>query len=217
MKAQPANDVSRPPSRAATLDLVAHALCLDFTNTSSGRGTPMHLEHLRQWENLLAWAAHAGVIDDPQHQAFAATPPSGTRETLERALELREGLYRLFRAIIAGEAPPAAALAVLNRTLAEALAAAQILPAAGGYRWGWREDDRRPMRLLWPVARSAAELLTGGLLPRVKFCPGEGCGWLFLDTTRNGTRRWCEMAVCGSRAKMRRYHQRRRRAAEASF
>ena len=217
MKAQSANSESEPPSRAATLDLVAHALCLNFTNTSSGRGTPMHLEHLRQWENLLGWAAHAGVIGEPQRQAFTATPPAGTGETLQRARELREGLYRLFRAIIAGQTPPAASFAVLNRTLSEALGAAEILPAEDGYRWGWREDDKRPMRLLWPVARSAAELLTGSLLPRVKFCPGEGCGWLFLDTTRNGKRRWCEMDVCGSRAKMRRYHQRRRASAESPF
>jgi len=106
---------------------------------------------------------------------------------------------------------------VLNRMLAEAMAAAEIVPADAGYRWDWREEEGRPMRLLWPVVRSAAELLTGSELARVKFCPGEGCGWLFLDTTRNGTRRWCEMDVCGSRAKMRRYHQRRRAAADNPF
>jgi predicted RNA-binding Zn ribbon-like protein len=216
LKAQSAT-ASEAPSRAATLALVGHALCLDFTNTSSGRGTPLRQEHLRQWENLLAWAAHAGVIEASQRQVFAPSPPSATQEALTRALALREALHRIFRALIAGESPPAAAFTVLNRTLAEAMAAAEILPAGTGYRWAWRAEDGRPMRLLWPVARSAAELLTGPLLARVKYCPGEGCGWLFLDRTRNGTRRWCEMEVCGSRAKMRRYHQRRRAAAESPF
>jgi predicted RNA-binding Zn ribbon-like protein len=208
---------SEAPSRAATLALVGHALCLDFTNTSSGRGTPMHQEHLRHWENLLAWAEHAEVIEASQRRGFASSPPSASQEAFARALELREALHRIFRAIIAGESPPAAAFAVLNRMLAEAMTAAEILPAGTGYRWGWRAQDGRPMRLLWPVARSAAELLTGPLLARVKFCPGAGCGWLFLDKTRNGTRRWCEMEICGSRAKMRRYHQRRRAAAESPF
>ena len=214
MKAQSSNDGFEAPSRAATLDLVAHALCLNFTNTSSGRGTPLRQEHLRQWQNLLDWAEHAGAIRPGQRRIFEASPLSATRDALSSALELREALYRLFRAIIAGETPPAASIAVLNRTLAEAMAAAEILPANAGYRWDWREEAGRPMRLLWPVVRSAAELLTGPELARVKFCPGEGCGWLFLDTSRNGTRRWCEMDVCGSRAKMRRYHQRRRAEAD---
>ena len=217
MKAQSSNDGFEAPSRAATLDLVAHALCLNFTNTSSGRGTSMRQEHLRQWENLLDWAEHAGAIHPGQRWIFEASPLPATREALASALELREALYRLFRAIIAGQAPSAGSIAVLNRMLAEAMAAAEIVPADAGFRWDWREEDSRPIRLLWPVVRSAAELLTGPELARVKFCPGEGCGWLFLDTTRNGTRRWCEMDVCGSRAKMRRYHQRRRAAADNPF
>ena len=217
MKEQSPNNEFEAPSRAATLDLVAHALCLNFTNTSSGRGTSMRREHLRQWENLLDWAEHAGAIHPGQRPIFEASPLSATRDALASALELREALYRLFRAIIAGESPPAASITIVNRILGEAMAAAEILPVDAGYRWDWREEDGRPMRLLWPVVRSAAELLTGPELARVKFCPGEGCGWLFLDTTRNGTRRWCEMDVCGSRAKMRRYHQRRRAAADNPF
>jgi predicted RNA-binding Zn ribbon-like protein len=97
------------------------------------------------------------------------------------------------------------------------MATAGIRPAGEGFTWSWRDDEPQPMRILWSIARSAAELLTGPDLHRVKFCPGEGCGWLFLDKTRNGKRRWCEMEVCGSRAKMRRYHQRRRAAAENPF
>ena len=217
MKAQPTNTADELPSRAATLDLVADALCLNFTNTSSGRGTPMCQEHLRQWENLLAWAEHAGVIDAPYRRALERSGEAAGDETLRRALELREAIYVLFRAVIAAQGVPAASLQPLNRVLSEAMAAAGIRPADEGFVWGWRDDEPQPMRILWSIARSAAELLTGPDLERVKVCPGHGCGWLFLDKTRNGKRRWCEMEVCGSRAKMRRYHQRRRAAAESAF
>ena len=217
MKAQPTKTADELPSRAATLDLVADALCLNFTNTSSGRGTPMRQEHLRQWEHLLAWAEHAGVIDAPYRRALERSAEHAGDETLSRALELREAIYALFRAVIASQGAPASSLQPLNRTLSEAMAAAGIRPAAEGFTWGWPDDEPQPMRILWAIARSAAELLTGPDLDRVKFCPGEGCGWLFLDKTRNGKRRWCEMEVCGSRAKMRRYHPRRRAAAENPF
>jgi predicted RNA-binding Zn ribbon-like protein len=217
LKAQPTKTPDELPSRAATLDLVADALCLNFTNTSSGRGTPMRQEHLRQWEHLLAWAEHAGVIDAPSRRALERSAEHAGDETLSRALELREAIYALFRAVIASQGTPASSLQPLNRTLSEAMAAAGIRPAAEGFTWGWPDDEPQPMRILWSIARSAAELLTGPDLDRVKFCPGEGCGWLFLDKTRNGKRRWCEMEVCGSRAKMRRYHQRRRAATENPF
>ena len=81
-----------------------------------------------------------------------------------------------------------------------------MAPAGGGYDWSWagRPDDLA--RPLWPVARSAVELLTLGDLARVRECPGAGdCGWLFYDTSRNGSRRWCSMEGCGSRVKMRRH------------
>ncbi len=177
----------------------------------------MRQEHLRQWEHLLAWAEHAGVIDGAYRHALERRGQHAGDETLRRALELREALYHLFRAVIAAEDTPAPSLRPLNRILSEAMAAAGIRPAAEGYTWGWPDDEPQPMRILWSIARSAAELLTGPDLDRVKFCPGHGCGWLFLDKTRNGKRRWCEMEVCGSRAKMRRYHQRRREATETPF
>jgi predicted RNA-binding Zn ribbon-like protein len=217
LKAQPTKRANELPSRAGTLDLVADALCLNFTNTSSGRGTSMRQEHLRQWEHLLIWAEHAGVIDGPYRRALARSGKPAGDETLRRALELREALYDLFRAVIAAEGAPASSLQPLNRTLSEAMATAGIRPAAEGFTWAWPDDEPQPMRILWSIARSAAELLTGPDLDRVKFCPGKGCGWLFLDKTRNGKRRWCEMEVCGSRAKMRRYHQRRRAAADNPF
>jgi predicted RNA-binding Zn ribbon-like protein len=73
----------------------------------------------------------------------------------------------------------------------------------------WRDADRTDLdRVLWEAAASAADLLTSPDLARVKTCPGAGCAWLFLDRSRNGTRRWCDMSVCGNRAKARRHYSR---------
>jgi predicted RNA-binding Zn ribbon-like protein len=208
-----------PPSRAGSLPLAGGVLCLDFTNTASGRGTDHHIEHLRCFDHLLAWAGHVGLADQEQRQrlqAAAARLPRRAQQVVEQAHRLREAIYDLFRAAIAVGEPPARALAELNLTLARGMAAAVIAPTSDGFVWDWPDRGTTPEGLLWPIARSAAELLTGPRLGRVKPCPGHNCGWLFLDQTRNGGRRWCEMEVCGSRAKMRRYHQRRRRIAPAA-
>jgi predicted RNA-binding Zn ribbon-like protein len=219
MPAKPQQDSAAPPSRAGRLPLAGGALCLDFTNTASGRGTALHLEHLHRFDHLLAWARHAGAIDEAAWRAFAAAAarsPAAAGRAVRAARGLREALYAIFHAIGHGAAPPADNLAALNRALKPALAAATLAPAGRGFAWQWPDGGAKPERLIWPVLRSAAELLTGPGLERIKVCPGHGCGWLFLDRTRNGRRRWCEMEVCGSRAKMRRYHQRRRLAEPGS-
>ncbi len=210
VKPQETNDVQ--PSRAGRLTLVGGLLCLNFTNTTSGRGTTHRIEHLNKFEHLLAWARHAGALDETAAQAVESRTPKGqaAQRVLGQAIALREALHALFCAAMTGAPPPAAALGIFNRCLAEAMAAAVIERTPDGFAWHWPARATTPNRLLWPLARSAAELLTAGDLTRVKACPGLHCGWLFLDTTRNGRRRWCEMEICGSRAKMRRYHRRRR-------
>ena len=93
------------------------------------------------------------------------------------------------------------------------MARSQLVAVEGGYTWVWDEGGRALDSMLWPVARSAADLLTSGELQAVRQCAGRACGWLFLDTSRNRTRRWCDMSVCGNRAKARRHHERLRSGA----
>jgi predicted RNA-binding Zn ribbon-like protein len=104
--------------------------------------------------------------------------------------------------------PAAADLARLNAALAAALPHLRLAPRAGGYDWVWdgRGDDLASP--LWPILRSAADLLASPDLARVRECDGEDCTWLFLDYSRNRSRRWCSMASCGNRAKARRHYQR---------
>jgi predicted RNA-binding Zn ribbon-like protein len=206
-----------PPSRAGRLTQLGGVLCLNFVNTTSGRGTERLQEHLFRFEHLLAWARHAGAIDEVAAKQFERDPPAArvAQKVLERALCLRDALHAIFTAVSKGGPAPAAALAEFNAFLAEAMAAAAIESTPRGFTWRWTAGALPPEGLLWPIVRSAAELLTTADLSRIKMCAGCFCGWMFLDKSRNGRRRWCEMEICGSRAKMRRYHQRQREVAAA--
>ena len=204
-----------PPSRAGVLPLIGGALCLDFANTSSGRGGRLHRENLRSYDLLLVWCAHAGIFAARKRHALAklaATRPAAAARTLRRALALREAIHAIAAALGRGARPPAPAVARLNRELGRAMARARLRPAAGGFVWEWGPERPTFDGMLDPILRSAAELLVGPVGDRVKQCPGRHCGWVFLDRTKNRRRRWCEMEVCGARAKARRYRARQRAA-----
>jgi predicted RNA-binding Zn ribbon-like protein len=201
------------PSRAGSLPLVGGAACLNFANTSSGRGGPHHLEHLRSYELLLVWTEHAGLLANTLHRDLsrqALGEPAAAASVLQRALTLREAIHSTAAALAHKASPAADGLETLNRELSRAMSQAALRRSGGGFAWDWSDVGSVLDRPLWPIARSAADLLTGTDPDRIKQCPGQHCGWVFLDLTKNGRRRWCEMEVCGSRAKVRRYRARRR-------
>jgi predicted RNA-binding Zn ribbon-like protein len=203
-----------PRSRAGSLPLIGGTLCLDFANTSSGRGTGQRLEHLRSYDLLLLWCAHAGLLspaDRRRLSRLAAQRPHAAARVLRRALALREAIHATGAALADVAPPPGPALAVINRELTAAMARARLRRADGGFAWDWAEAPPALERILWPIARSAADLLAAPARGRIKQCAGPGCGWIFLDLTKNGNRRWCEMEVCGTRSKIRRYRERRRK------
>jgi predicted RNA-binding Zn ribbon-like protein len=193
--------------------------CLDFVNTLAWRLTERPVEYLDSYEDLLAWGRQAGLLTPKETEVlsgWAATDSEGARATLSRAVALREAVHRVFSAAIAGEPRDESALSTLNRELSEALSRLRVAPAAGdAYVWAWArggEDGGGPPleRPLWPVARSAAELLTSPKLSRGKVCGGDGCGWMFLDESRNASRRWCDSRDCGNRERVRKYLARKR-------
>jgi len=201
------------PSRAGVLPLVGGALCLDFANTASGRGSDRHRENLRSYALFLVWCAHAGVIDARERralEALAERDPAGAARTLRRALRLREAIHAIAKAASRATQPPAPAVALLNRELGRAMARTRLEPSARGFVWRWGAARPALDAMFDPILRSAAELLVGEPQSRLKQCPGRHCGWVFLDRTKNRRRRWCEMEVCGSRAKARAYRARRR-------
>jgi predicted RNA-binding Zn ribbon-like protein len=204
---------TEPPSRAGSLPLVGGAACLDFANTSSGRGSPHRLEHLRSYELLLVWGEHAGLLPASLHQALsrlALGQPAAAARVLRRALALREAIHAIASALAHHAAPPAGALLIVNRELSLAMSRAALHSTAHGFAWDWSGAELALDLPIWPIARSAADLLTENAQDRVKQCAGAHCGWVFLDLTKNNRRRWCEMEVCGSRAKVRRYRERQR-------
>jgi predicted RNA-binding Zn ribbon-like protein len=189
--------------------------CLDFVNTLAWRLTESAVEYLGSYEDLLAWGRQAGLLASDEADAlsaWAATHPEEAQDALARAVALREATHQVFSAVISGEPQDEGALSALNRELSRALSRLRVAPAAGNaYVWAWDRGGGPPLdRPLWPVARSAAELLTSSKLGRVKVCAGEGCGWVFLDESRNASRRWCDSRSCGNRERVREYLARKR-------
>jgi predicted RNA-binding Zn ribbon-like protein len=208
-----------PGTRAATLTLLGGRPCLDFANTAHGRGTESHTDHLVDYSALVAWSRHAGILDGSHAETLLARAerhPRAAKAMRERAVALREAIHRYFEALAHGRRPGSRDLAGINAALATALPHARVAPAKSGFQWAWDESESALDRVLWPIVRSAADLLTAGDLSRVKQCAGSECGWLFLDLSKNGSRRWCEMEVCGSRAKARAYYARQKTAAGES-
>lgn len=205
--------LSSPGSRAHSLDLVAGILALNFTNTSSGRGGPEHLEHLRAAGDVLAWVHHAGGLTDAEMAEAARLAPPGSAAAAELfavACALREAVYEIGLAFAERRQPAPVALAALSSIHADCLSTAGLVPRqSGGYAWGWDLQRNLVHAVLGPIALSAAGLLLGMDLSRVKQCGGQHCGWLFFDQTKNKRRRWCEMSVCGNRAKQKRLRRRR--------
>lgn len=199
---------------AENLELIGGRLCLDFANTVSTRVEALRREYLTDYGELVAWSRHASLLVADEAQTLlrqAARFPDRASAVLDRAIALRETIYRLFSAVAARREPEAADLATLNAALHEVLARLEIAATARGFEWAWMREPDDLDQILWPVVRSAADLLTSDDLDRVCECAREGCDWLFLDTSKNRSRRWCSMDMCGSRMKARRYYRRKRR------
>ena len=199
-------------SRAGSLPLIGNELALDLANTASGRGSPTYLDHLQRAEHVVAWARNARALspsDGERLQASLAANPKLAQRLVKRTLELREVVYAIGESIAAKRGADAAAVEQLKRVHAECLARAKLVPHEASFVWAWDPADGPVEAILGPVTLSALTLLTQADLSRIKQCRGDRCGWLFFDTTKNKSRRWCEMEVCGNRAKQRRFHRRR--------
>jgi predicted RNA-binding Zn ribbon-like protein len=196
-----------PPSRAAVLPLVGGALAFDLTNTSSGRGGPRWLEHLQTAQNIVDWARHAKILTGRDaarlHRLVAANRRLAGR-LLDRMIELREVVHSVGVEIAATARARRKHMNELVRIHAECLARARLVPSASTFVWVWDPADSPVEAILGPIVLSALSVLTGADLSRIKRCPGDHCGWLFFDATKNKRRRWCEMEVCGNRAKQKR-------------
>lgn len=194
-------------------ELTGGAFCLDFANTGPDQKAPeTRAEKFEKYPDLLSWAVQSGelTVQDARSLSVAANHlPLRANAVLRKARELRQAIYEIFSAIAGGRAPATKDLDTLNNYWKAASVHRTLTHSGGSFRTAWTMDDKDEMeRPLWPVAASAAELLTSEELASVRECASDQCSWLFLDNSRNRTRRWCDMKVCGNREKARRHYER---------
>jgi predicted RNA-binding Zn ribbon-like protein len=189
--------------------LVGGSLALDFVNSRSGPASgPPDDDALTGYADVLAWGRYAGSLSDAETMALrrlGREDPEGAEAAFRRCLRIRDCLDEVFRDIATGGSPRRQVLAELRDHELDALGAAE-LEAGDAYAWSWRRD-RTLLRPVRPVVHTAVELLTAGQLDRIKGCGM--CRFLFLDESRNRSRRWCSMEDCGTTEKIRRYVARR--------
>jgi predicted RNA-binding Zn ribbon-like protein len=203
------------PSRAGSLDLIADDLALNFANTESGRGFPSHQDHFRAAENVVEWLRHAKALpveETDRLRKRVAENADLAADLLTQATELRDAIHAIGLALGHRAKPPEAALASLSALHARCVAEAELAPGVASYRWQWSIRVSPVAAALGPIALAAVRLFTQGDFHRIRECGGHACGWLFYDRSKNNRRRWCEMEVCGNRAKQKRLAARRREA-----
>jgi predicted RNA-binding Zn ribbon-like protein len=182
-----------------SFQFIAGNLALDFANTVHSVGEEYPQDDLRSYEDLMLWAQAANLKGSKDRGEDASA--------LALFKDLREVIYEIFSAVSGGRNAGAETLARFNGHLQRAISTAQICRADGNY--SLRSASRSlNHRLQFEITRAAAELLLSDKLDHIRQCAGDTCTWLFLDTSRNGTRKWCEMQACGNRAKIRRFRKR---------
>jgi predicted RNA-binding Zn ribbon-like protein len=201
------------PSRAGSLDLIADDLALNFANTESGRGFPSHQNHFREATNVVEWLSHAKAlpVDDAEWLRKRVSDRAGlARDLLATAVELRTAIHGVGAALGRHTKPPEAVLTSLSALHARFVAKAALASGEMACRWRWSVSASPVEAALGPIALAGVRLFTEGDFARIRECGGHACGWLFYDRSKNNRRRWCEMEVCGNRAKQRRLAARRR-------
>jgi predicted RNA-binding Zn ribbon-like protein len=197
------------------LKLVGGELCLDFANTVDWHASDAPVERLVDYDSLVSWSRAAGILDGAGERRLrreAARNPAAAQKALKHAITIREALYRIFVSVVHGQPIDASDADVLSEALAQAHDHLRVVPAGNGLEWQWAGKPQDLEQMLWPVVRPAADLLTSDRRSRLGQCADDrGCGWLFLDTSKNHRRRWCAMEDCGNRAKAQRHCERSRR------
>jgi predicted RNA-binding Zn ribbon-like protein len=188
--------------------VVAGNLALDFANTVDDPGGPAHFDHIQDMPRLLTWGRNIGLLSGEQHEQLAAlaqAKPAVAAASLRRARALRRTVQSVFGAIADDQAVSGQPWSDLRRSIAEAIGHADLTTDHDRIHLVW--DLSTLDGVTWPVAYAAHELLTSGELGRVKRCAA--CPWLYVDHSKNSSRRWCSMDDCGKNVKMRRYVERR--------
>ncbi len=199
----------RPPQ----FELQAGVLCLDFVNTLDDRPSEEPRELLTSYADLVRFAEDTGVVSPEVAGELVSNgndDPNSAEQALREARALREAIHDVVWARIKKHPAPPSSFAELNRHLQEMLRHLRLVPGGRHFEWQFEESSTLES-ILWPIARSAADLLASDQVQFIRACSSKSCQWLFLDTSKNHRRRWCSMQVCGNRTKVRRFYARQRR------
>ncbi len=200
--------------KAAAFDRCGGHPALDFVNSLDNRfGGKDRVEGLESYADVLRFARETGLLDSAQAvQVVQAVTPEAAARALRAGRALREALAEALYAVLDERAPPGAGLEILEHYfhIADRHRELRWQPLVGraALAWSWRLDERKAELPVWAIAHAARDLMLSPDMTRLRACEVATCRWLFLDTSRNHTRRWCKMKVCGNRMKARRYQVR---------
>jgi predicted RNA-binding Zn ribbon-like protein len=197
-----------------TLDQVGGHSALDFVNTvNSWRGAEPGAEFLHDYEDVLRWHRMAGLIGPHNSRALGGRSARAEARALQGVRAFRNALHAIFHAVATAGPLPQHALDHLNDAIRKTVSWRRLTASGSEISCGWDFTGAPPDAIVGPVAWEAVELLEHGERHRIKECPlDEGCGWLFLDSSKNRSRTWCSMKTCGNSAKVKRFRARRERA-----
>jgi predicted RNA-binding Zn ribbon-like protein len=193
------------------------ALALDFANSIEKRPLPRPVELLNGYSDLVAWAAQARLVDCSQAErlrALARRHSNDAQRVFQRAVRLREAIFGVFAALAAGDRFDQSGLDTIMQEALIAYQHACLVLGAEAFHWEFQRDADALDTVLWPIANNAVNLLADReALAAVRECASDRCAWLFLDRSRNRSRRWCDMKICGNRAKSRLHYRRKQLSA----
>ena len=198
-----------PPASAMLIRSVPEDLCLNYANTLSWRGSDKPVEKLHGLADILRWTEQSDLVRPAAThplRRWSRTHPAAAAELFAQAIAIREVVFRIFSAMALGASVPRKDFAVLRAALANTPARNQL--ARSGERCGWWVAPRQPSvaGVLAPVLWSAGDLMLNAPCRPIRRCANAQCLWLFIDQSKNSTRRWCDMNSCGNRAKARRHY-----------
>ena len=186
-------------------------LCLDLANTVDWHASSDPEDTINTYADLLNWAKKVAIVSADEAkllQDASEKEPSKAQLILNKAKAIREAIYETLSRISQGQPAKKPDLAVINKAIADMLSRSKLIFKDGSFVWDWDSQSKELSFILWPIVRSTAELMTSEALHRVGQCADDrGCGWLFWDSSRNKSRRWCDMRDCGNRAKARRFYK----------
>lgn len=190
---------------------IGGSIATDFTNTLDWRLRRQPVELLHTYPDLLRWGRSVGVLDPEDARAlrdWAEAHPRRATKVLADAVAVREAIAQVFEALVREDPVPAEVLARLDDACRAAGAARALRAEGSGVVWDWKETRPGPERVAWAAALEASRILTSSDHRRLRQCCDRECGWFFVDTSRNRTRRWCSMKSCGNRNKARAFYRR---------